>query len=499
MATELVGLEFLRKNEIKNKTCDPARPYAFISYSHDEHDAQIVMNVFKALYNRGYNLWIDTANMPHTEEEWTFSAIKALKNHNCRFAFFFRSESSMAKSTIAKELETIKKLHHVGDIVTVDIWSRANNTAEHVYEDILNNAENDEALFSCIQICKIVKIANSAIRLAADAGNDISKLVKAMEEELRDRNVMPVDSSGGGETSGGGTSGGGTSGGGGDPEVKSISLPAFLKKYNNNTFKKETFQQVRLAGQGEYAVYNTPFFDSAYPLVWSFVMKLLEERGEDYLHFVNTKNSGNKNPPFITAQEHRERKEQKHPVTYRSLELPGLEGWSMCRHYGQYGWINDVLRRRMLELGLSLEDFSLEYIPGQGSEPAGGAPETVNSMAETEDPPQAQTVTETAQPDNRITGPVPLGGYASPSGGKKTIKMKLPEMVAAGKVCAGDGVYVKKRPDQRGTITADGEIAYNGQILSLNKYVKAVLGDGSYNAYIYVYHEKTGKLLDDLK
>ena len=37
---ELIGLAYLKKNEIKNKTCDESRPYAFISYSHDPHDSQ---------------------------------------------------------------------------------------------------------------------------------------------------------------------------------------------------------------------------------------------------------------------------------------------------------------------------------------------------------------------------------------------------------------------------------------------------------------------------
>ena len=69
MIERLSGLEFLKKNEIKDKTCDMNRPFAFISYSHDEHDTQIVLNVFHALYNRGYNLWIDIANMPHDEHE----------------------------------------------------------------------------------------------------------------------------------------------------------------------------------------------------------------------------------------------------------------------------------------------------------------------------------------------------------------------------------------------------------------------------------------------
>ena len=32
MIERLSGLEFLKKNEIKDKTCDMNRPFAFISY-----------------------------------------------------------------------------------------------------------------------------------------------------------------------------------------------------------------------------------------------------------------------------------------------------------------------------------------------------------------------------------------------------------------------------------------------------------------------------------
>lgn len=191
-------------------------------------------------------------------------------------------------------------------------------------------------------------------------------------------------------------------------KTETILLPDFLKKYNNNTFKKETFQQVRLVGQEEYAAYSTPFFNSAYPLVWSFVMKLLEERGEDYLHFVNKKNSGSKNPPFITTAEHQKRKEEKHPVTYRSLELPGLEGWSMCRHYGQYGWVNDVLRRRILELGLPLGSFSLEYIPNSNEQVE--KPETVYG----EEEPETGSGGEGTEPAGEEEGSQTTGGIGGP-------------------------------------------------------------------------------------
>lgn len=408
MTERLSGLDFLKKNEIKNKTCVMDRPFAFISYSHDEHDTQIVRNVFHTLYNRGYNLWIDTANMPHDENAWTRSALNALRNLNCTFAFFFRSESSMSKSTIAKELETIKRLRHVGDIVTVDIWHEENNTAESVYEELLNDVEDLASFDACERICNIVSIANSAIRLMADAQNDISRLADAMEEELQRRNVqpravaeateaIPVKPAAGPSFSG-----------------QAISLPDFLAKYSNSSFKKDTFQKIRLAGAGEYAKFSTEFFDSSYLVVWDFVMKLVKEQGEAYIHFVNEKNAGAKNPPFITAQEHQHRKEQNSPVTYRRLELPGLDNYAMCRHYGQYGWVSDVLRKRIQEMGMPLDAFSFEYVePCQAcQEPiapeAAAAPES--SAPETAVPAKPEEPEMPDMPAGGITKPVDLSG-----------------------------------------------------------------------------------------
>ena len=34
----------------------------------------------------------------------------------------------------------------------------------------------------------------------------------------------------------------------------------------------------------------------------------------------------------------------------------------MCRHYGQYGWIDSFLKKRMQELEMPLEMFSIEYL-----------------------------------------------------------------------------------------------------------------------------------------
>ena len=184
---ELQGLEYLKKNEIKNMKCDMGKPFVFISYSHDDHDSQIVMNVFKELMARGHNLWIDIANMPTNEDTWKKSAIEALRNKNCILAFFFRSESSMVKDTIAKELSTIKKLKHIKAIVAIDIWHDDDMNAEKYYVDVLNDESMD--IGSCETICECVSTECKAIRLARDAGNNIKDLVKEIEEELEEKRV----------------------------------------------------------------------------------------------------------------------------------------------------------------------------------------------------------------------------------------------------------------------------------------------------------------------
>lgn len=183
MAQELTGLEYLRKKEIKNMKCDMGQPFAFISYSHDDYDSQIVMNVFKQLMGRGHNLWIDIANMPADEHTWKKSARDALRNRNCRLAFFFRSESSMVKETIAKELKTIIILKHIKSIVTVDIWHEDDMDADTYYAEVMNDKFKD--IDSCDRICECVSTECNAIRLAGDAGNDILRLVEEMEEELK--------------------------------------------------------------------------------------------------------------------------------------------------------------------------------------------------------------------------------------------------------------------------------------------------------------------------
>lgn len=192
MAQELKGLDFLEKNEIKNMKYDENKPFAFISYSHDDHDSQIVMNVFKKMYEKGYNLWIDVANIPHDENAWTYAAEQALDNENCKCAIFFRSENSMIKDTIVKEIENIKELDNISGIIVVDIWENENTvSAKMARKSIVNNHNLSQAAKSnCRKLCDIVSVDNSAIRLDHEAGNDIDKAVDAIIEEVKEYGVV---------------------------------------------------------------------------------------------------------------------------------------------------------------------------------------------------------------------------------------------------------------------------------------------------------------------
>ncbi len=41
--------------------------------------------------------------------------------------------------------------------------------------------------------------------------------------------------------------------------------------------------------------------------------------------------------------------------------MEGLESWHMYRHFSQYGWMDMVLKTRIQDFGLSLEQFVIEY------------------------------------------------------------------------------------------------------------------------------------------
>ena len=173
------------------------------------------------------------------------------------------------------------------------------------------------------------------------------------------------------------------------PDSGTISLTDFLAKYNNNTFKKDTYAKFRLVGAEGYERYGTEFCGSAFDLAWGFVMKLLAERGMDFIREVNERHPGLKNPVFISKDIYDGREDQN---KYKEIEAEGLEGYYMYRHYGQYQWIDGVLKPRLLEFGLPIDRFSFEYLSGEEDGSGDGQKEIS---------------------DGRITGPVTLSGGES--------------------------------------------------------------------------------------
>lgn len=146
-------------------------------------------------------------------------------------------------------------------------------------------------------------------------------------------------------------------------EKKTILLTDFLKEYDNNSFKKSTYSWIRLVGMDGYEKYSTEFFDSAFELSWAFVRSLLQEKGKEYIESVNKKHPDRKNPMFISQEEYVKRTDQN---KYRKIEVDGLENYYMYRHYGQYQWIDTVLKARLIEFGLPISKFYFEYICGDG-------------------------------------------------------------------------------------------------------------------------------------
>jgi len=184
---DLMGLEFLKKHELENCGCDLEKNFAFISYAHDEIDTRIVRSVFKKLYDKGWNLWIDTANIPRDQNAWSKAAKKALVHYKtCKIALFFRSEESLIREPIRKELELIDNAEHINRTVTIDIFQKYKSATE--YKVYLQNA--DAVKFDiCDEICDIVDTENSAIRLNKDAENDINILVDEIIRELEEEDV----------------------------------------------------------------------------------------------------------------------------------------------------------------------------------------------------------------------------------------------------------------------------------------------------------------------
>ena len=86
--------------------CDVESPYVFVSYS--SKDKEIVWDDVVELQHRGYNLWIDEANLDMTKDSWEEDALKAIESSNCVLLAFYVSRNSLTSEACLNEIETTK-------------------------------------------------------------------------------------------------------------------------------------------------------------------------------------------------------------------------------------------------------------------------------------------------------------------------------------------------------------------------------------------------------
>lgn len=82
---------------------------------------------------------------------------------------------------------------------------------------------------------------------------------------------------------------------------------------------------------------------------------------------------------------------------------------------------------------------------------------------------------------------------------KVTIKPRLKEMIASGKVFIGDRVFTSKKPDQLTTIIDGDTVEFEGKKLPINTWGQQMTGWSTINIYSSILLERTGQPLKNLR
>ena len=179
-------ISYLQTYEIKNKTCDMDHPFAFISYAHDD-DVRVIRRVFSELYDSGFNLWIDVANLPVDGNTWEKAAIDAIASKNCKALIYFRSPISLVKSTIQREIQNFSSVEgRTGsDIITVDLSGKNDM---HTTPFLNSLKETDTKSYEiCKSICDVISSHCNALRYHMDY-RDFNDFLGTVINELSIRN-----------------------------------------------------------------------------------------------------------------------------------------------------------------------------------------------------------------------------------------------------------------------------------------------------------------------
>ncbi len=86
--------------------CDMESPFVFVSYC--SKDTELVWEDVIELQSRGYNIWIDEANLDKRKSSWKNDALEAISNFNCEFLLFYVSKYSLTSDPCYNELAQTK-------------------------------------------------------------------------------------------------------------------------------------------------------------------------------------------------------------------------------------------------------------------------------------------------------------------------------------------------------------------------------------------------------
>lgn len=190
--------DYLKERKIENRRCNLEQPFAFISYAHEEEDAKIVKETFLNLYDSGFNLWLDLANLPNSADSWKEDAMDALGSKNCKTLIYFRSEAALVRETIKDE---IKKFitsdkesgsgRTPGDIIIVDTendseWESAEVCLDKLEKESKQDEEKRKAYENCEAICGIVSVQCNALRYKRDDG------IQGKPSKLQDKLIRKI-------------------------------------------------------------------------------------------------------------------------------------------------------------------------------------------------------------------------------------------------------------------------------------------------------------------
>lgn len=155
------------------KKCDMSRPFAFISYAHE--DDKKVMEVAQLLMEKGYNIWVDK-NLKCDAKSWIENVAEVLMDDNLAIGIFFRSENSMIKTNVMKELALLQDL----GIIVVDIWNDPSMNSI-LYFKKLGKEKKKEELALASQVMDIVNSEANATRYN-EKYNELEKLYKGLDD-----------------------------------------------------------------------------------------------------------------------------------------------------------------------------------------------------------------------------------------------------------------------------------------------------------------------------